>query len=234
MAKLPILMYHKVSTQESSGLTISVVKLEEQLRWLSENNYQSYHLSELYHIKKLSSKRSVVITFDDGYVSQWEWALPLLAKYQLKATFFIPLKYVGATDAWNHPSSPLMTAAQLKALDPSIVELGYHSYAHQMYHEMSIAAIDEDTKFAIEAASKGQLSMSPIIAYPYGKFPRKYPEKEAFFNLLRMHQFQYGLRIGNRVNSFPFKNPFEINRIDVKGEYSLKKFIWKLKFGKLF
>lgn len=227
-------MYHKVSPNESHGLTISATKLEEQFLWLSENEYHSYHLSELYAMQRLPSKRSVVITFDDGYVSQLEWAIPLLEKYRLKATFFIPLKYVGATDEWNDPSFPLMTSEQLKKLDPKIIELGYHSYAHRMYHQMSSAEIEEDTMNAFDIASKEELYIKPILAYPYGKFPRKNPHKANFFELLKSHHIHYGLRIGNRVNRFPFKDPFEINRIDVKGEFTLPKFRRKLRFGKFF
>lgn len=234
MSKLPILMYHKVSASESEGLTISASKLEEQFKFLSEEGFRSYHLSELMDLAKLPSKKSVVITFDDGYVSQLEYTVPLLEKYMLKATFFIPLKYLGATDAWNDPSVPLMTTEQLKSLNPTVVELGYHSFAHQKYSEMTLSEIEEDTKLAFAEASKNELPLTATLAYPYGKFPRKNPEKEAFFNHLKENNFKYGLRIGNRVNRFPFKNPFEINRIDVKGEYSLKKFQRKLKFGKLF
>jgi hypothetical protein len=40
-------------------------------------------------------------------------------------------------------------------------------------------------------------------------------------------------RIGNRVNRFPFKNKFEIQRIDIKGQDSLTTFKWKLRLGKL-
>ncbi|RLD27155.1 MAG: polysaccharide deacetylase family protein, partial [Bacteroidetes bacterium] len=74
----------------------------------------------------------------------------------------------------------------------------------------------------------------PYLAYPYGKFPRKDPERSQFFQQLQKNNFQYGLRIGNRPNTFPFKDPFEIQRIDIKGEYSLSKFKRKIKYGKLF
>lgn len=227
-------MYHKVSASQSEGLTISVVKLEAQFQYLSENGYRSYHLSELMNLVKLPSKKSVVITFDDGYESQQEYVIPLLEKYGLKATFFIPLKYIGKTDAWNTPSFPLMNVAQLKSINPMVVELGYHSFAHQKYNELSLSEIEDDTQLAFETASENTLPLTATLAYPYGKFPRKNPEKELFFNHLQAKQFVYGLRIGNRVNRFPFKNPYEINRIDVKGEYSLGKFKRKLKFGKLF
>ena len=47
MAKLPVLMYHDVAPSTSEGLVISVQRLEEQLKWLSENQYTSWHFSEL-------------------------------------------------------------------------------------------------------------------------------------------------------------------------------------------
>ena len=79
MSKLPILMYHKVSASISEGLTISAKKLEAQFQFLSEKGYKSYHLSQLMDLKKLPSQKSVVITFDDGYVSQLKYAVPLIS-----------------------------------------------------------------------------------------------------------------------------------------------------------
>ena len=71
------------------------------------------------------------------------------------------------------------------------------------------------------------------MAYPYGKFPRKEPSKSLFFNELSTQKVAYGLRIGNRLNRLPFKNNYELNRLDIKGEEPLFKFKLKLKLGKL-
>ncbi|MEL6812186.1 MAG: polysaccharide deacetylase family protein [Bacteroidota bacterium] len=227
-------MYHKVSLVESEGLTISASNLEAQFQFFKEQGYRSYHLSELAALQKLPSKKSIVLTFDDGYVNQLELALPLLQKYHIKATFFIPLKYMGKEDSWNENTSPIMDAEVLRSLDPTLVELAYHSYAHRKYHEMTPEEVDEDTKMAFQAASSAQLPLNAFLAYPYGKFPRKNPEKEHFFEQLKAYGFQYALRIGNRLNNFPFKDPYEIQRIDVKGEWSLKKFRKKIRLGKRF
>ncbi len=233
MARLPILMYHKVSPSHSEGLTISVSKLEEQFRFLKQMEYHTHHLSELVSVRKLEHPRNIVITFDDGYVNQLELAYPLLQKYGLKATFFIPIQYIGKSDAWNSPSEPIMTAEQLDALDPSVVELGYHSYAHQKYNEMSADEWESDTAAAFEVARKHSLPIGPTLAFPYGKFPRKQPQKGEFVQFLADKGFELAFRIGNRVNNFPFRNKYEIQRIDVKGEFSLKKFRRKIKYGKL-
>lgn len=235
MAKLPILMYHKVSATKSKGLTISAEKLEAQFRYLAESGFETYHLSTLAILRKLpKKKRNIVLTFDDGYVSQMEFVVPLLQKYNLKATFFIPLKYIGKEDEWNEDRSPIMDLDMLKSLDPTVVELGYHSYSHQKYTELSGEEITTDTRKAFSVVSEHALPLGPYLAYPYGKFPRKDPKKSQFFQQLKEFQFEFGLRIGNRVNRFPFKSKYEIQRIDVKGEWNLSRFKRKIRFGKVF
>jgi len=226
-------MYHHVSPDKSDGLTISPTRLEEQFSYLVKKGYKSYHLSELMDLTRLPSKKSVVITFDDAYVSQMTWAYPLLVKYNLKAVFFAPLFYLGKKDAWSTDSLDIMTANQLKTLDPQVIELGFHSFHHNKYHEMSEEEITTDTNLCFKSVSENELPLRAALAYPYGKYPKKLALKSTFFRFLEAQGFQYGFRIGNRVNNFPFKDPFEIQRLDVKGQYSLSKFKRKLKFGKL-
>ena len=49
-----------------------------------------------------------------------------------------------------------------------------------------------------------------------------------FFDELLNQKVAYGLRIGNRLNSLPLKNNYELNRLDIKGEDRLIKFKLKL------
>ena len=227
-------MYHDVSLIISEALTISVEKLEEQLSYLAEKGYKTYHFKELMDLKILQSKKNIVITFDDGYVSHLELVLPLLEKYKLKATFFVPLNYLGKTDEWNTSSLAIMTSEQLNSLNPTLIELAFHSFYHKKYNELTEAEIEEDTQLCFDAVSENRLPFAAVVAYPFGKFPRETSDKKKFISQLERHQFKYGLRIGNRLNKFPFEKPFEIQRIDVKGEFSLAKFKRKIKFGKIF
>lgn len=234
MAKLPILMYHDVHLSESRGLTISVERLEKQFKYLAENNYRTFHLNELLQKKQLPKGKNIVITFDDGYVSHLELALPLLKEYKLKATFFVPLHFLGKTDSWNTSSLEIMTTEELKSLDPKIVELGFHSFYHKKFTELSNAEIEADTHRCVEFVADNKLNFSSALAYPYGKFPKNKKAYGIFTNILSDKGIQCGLRIGNRINNFPFKKLYEIERIDVKGEFSMLKFKQKIRFGKLF
>jgi len=232
MTRLPILMYHNVSEDKNSkGLTIFRDKLEEQFAYLNEKGYTTYHFSELENKASINPK-SVIITFDDVTVNQLVYAVPLLEKYNLKATFFIPFEYIGNVDLWNSGKENIMSIEQLKALDGK-VELGLHSFAHKRYATLTKEEINDDFSKCFEIIEQNELKVYNALAYPYGNYPKKEPNKSKFIAVLKQNNVKAGLRIGNKINKFPFKNPYEIMRIDVKGEDSLLKFKLKLRFGKL-
>ncbi len=232
MPRLPVLMYHNVSEQnnESNGLTISVKKLEEQFEYLSKKGYTSFHLSDLEN-KKTIPKKSIVITFDDVTENQYLLAIPLLQKYQLKATFFIPFFYIGKTDLWNNGQEKIMSLQQIQNTDLNTIEFGFHSYKHLDYNFLSDDEIKIDFDDCKKIIQNHNLKVHPSVAYPYGSYPRKNPRNANFKIQLEKNNIKFGLRIGNRPNSFPFKKTHEIQRIDIKGEESLTKFKYKINFN---
>ncbi len=234
MPRFPILMYHNVvvDTIKSIDLSISINKLEQQFKYLKENNYVTFHFSELENLKKIPSK-SVILVFDDVTENQILHAQPLLKKYNLKATFCIPFKYIGQTDQWNKGIEKIMCLNQLKSLDYSLIELGHHSFAHRAYGSLSESEIDEDFDNCYKIINEARLRVYPVLAYPYGNFPKKGIANANFKEVLMKNNIKFGLRIGNRLNSFPFKDKFEIKRIDIKGQDSLFTFKIKLRIGKL-
>ena len=236
MANLPVLMYHNVNPTLSAALTISCDKLDEQLAYLCKKKYTFYFASELVEKTDFANK-SIVITFDDVTQNQLLYALPILKKYNVKATFFIPFGYIGKTDLWNKKNGAsqekIMTVEQLKSIDSGLVEFGHHSFNHNRYSQLSKEEILYDFKNSYEAIKQSQLKVFPILAYPYGDFPKKGIKKEDFFDLLEKNGIKAGFRIGNRVNKLLIKSKYEIQRIDIKGEDSLLAFKLKIRFGKL-
>ena len=234
MSKLPILMYHNVVEDEakSLNLSISASKLEAQFKFLCDNNYTTFHFKDLDNLKELPSK-SIIITFDDVTECQLLYAVPLLEKYQLKASFFIPFTYVGNFDYWIEGKEKIMSAEQLKGLDSNLIELGYHSFEHKKYSSLSKEELEADFIKSNDFILENQLDIKPVLAYPFGNYAKKDTEFAVFEKIMRDNGIKYGLRIGNRVNKFPFKNNYLVKRIDIKGEDSLLKFRLKLKIGKL-
>lgn len=219
----------------SKGLTLSYDKLETQFQYLVDHGYKSLHFSDIQKFKNSNEypEKPIIITFDDVYVNQFEIAYPLLKKYNLKACFYIPFSFVGGTDSWNNGNEEIMSVLQLKTMDPAVIELGLHSFDHRPYSSLSLELIQEDFSKSHNFVSEHSLNVCNVMAYPYGDFPRKEPQKTQFFQELRTQNIAYGLRIGNRLNKLPFKNNYELNRLDIKGEDNLFKFRLKLKYGKL-
>ncbi|MCR5862143.1 polysaccharide deacetylase family protein [Flavobacterium sp. J372] len=234
MAKLPVLMYHNVTPneKEGAGLTISARLLEEHLRYIHDSGYTTLHLDQINTINSLPAK-TLLITFDDVAESQLEYAVPLLEKYGLRAVFFIPFKYVGGNDDWNDGSVKIMSLEQLKSINPDVVQFAWHSYRHGHYKAMSEAEVIEDLDNCQRFIDESGLEVYPAIAYPFGSYPKKGEANAGFKEILQSRGLKMGFRIGNRVNRFPLKDKFEIQRIDIKGEDTLFKFRLKLKFGKL-
>lgn len=128
--RVPILMYHRVAPYPNRaayrtiydweldyGLTVDPTEFQGQVQYLAQNGYVAISLTRLAdHLLyglPLPTK-SVVFTFDDGRMSPYIYAVPVLRKYGFTATFFIPAGLVG----WEPTKLPLryLTQAQIGQL----------------------------------------------------------------------------------------------------------------------
>ncbi|NLN31399.1 MAG: polysaccharide deacetylase family protein [Bacteroidales bacterium] len=91
--RILVLMYHKIAQEEAENLyERSKTEFENDLRYLLKNNIGVISFDDLENIKssgKMPITHSVIITFDDGDRSWYDIAVPLLRKYNMKATFFL-------------------------------------------------------------------------------------------------------------------------------------------------
>lgn len=121
---LPVLMYHHVvpDGQACNDMTITVSRLERDLKWLQDHGYTTVLPRELAAGDPLPEK-PVLLTFDDGYRSNYELAYPLFQKYQVKAVISIMvfMQTVGAES--------FLTWDMCREMDASgLVEIGSHAY----------------------------------------------------------------------------------------------------------
>lgn len=97
---VPILMYHHISP--APGLvTCSPDNFRAQMQWLAEQGWKTLSLAEFsagLGSGKWPSK-SVLLTFDDGYLDNWVYAYPVLKEFGLHATIFLITKWVGEGEA---------------------------------------------------------------------------------------------------------------------------------------
>ncbi len=164
------LMYHSVPQNASlHTYTTPQKEFEIQLKFLKEN-FMVVSMDEAYCLlfenKKIENNKPIaVITFDDGFVDNYEIAYPLLKKYGLPFTIFLTINFI---DNLNKTFMSWLQVCEL-AKDP-LVNLGSHSKSHMNLKAMvSEDKIDEirGSKSMIEERINKKVSS---FAYPNGGF----------------------------------------------------------------
>lgn len=238
--KLRILEYHSISVDGfEDQITIRKEKIIEHFEYLKNNNYKTLWLSdveELQNTKQDFPPKSVVLTFDDGFLDNYTELYPLLQQYNFKAVVFVVFGRIGQKVDWGgkfiNDNMFLMNKQQLLATS-SHIELGYHTFKHDNYAKISFEEIEKDLQLCQEVIAKENLPIFPALAYTYGGYYRKKGEnQQRLFALLKKYNIKYALRIGNRINVFPLKNNYEMQRIDIRGLDTMKDFKRKLIFGR--
>ena len=107
--QVPILVYHSIGpVQNKKGLQLKETKtqahyrvntemFEKQMKYFSDNGYHPISFATYVNSLKDDTKlpeKTVVLTFDDGWKTQYKYAVPILEKYNFTATFFIVTSYI--------------------------------------------------------------------------------------------------------------------------------------------
>jgi len=96
-ARTIVLLYHRIADLEQDpwGLAVQPKNFAEQLQVIRETGVTRLSDAEPSALRPLAPKCSVAVTFDDGYSDNYHFALPLLEKFEVPATFFITTGYIG-------------------------------------------------------------------------------------------------------------------------------------------
>ena len=132
---VPVLMYHDFGTEEpDNGMVITPQQFEEQLAALREHGYETVSFEDLRQYVNGNGalpEKCVVITFDDGYMSNYTDAYPLLQKYGFKGTVFAVGATVGADTYKNTGNAirPHFTAEQAREMyESGVMDIQSHTF----------------------------------------------------------------------------------------------------------
>lgn len=124
-----VLMYHDITDRPAVYFDVSTAEFRKHLELLKEAGANVVPLSDLYdHLRygKELPERAVALTFDDGYLGQYENAYPLLKEFGYPATFFVPTGTVGVKTSRDH-----MTWQQLQEMEKDgLVKIEAHTVSH--------------------------------------------------------------------------------------------------------
>jgi peptidoglycan/xylan/chitin deacetylase (PgdA/CDA1 family) len=147
---LSILIYHRVLPNQDKlrPSIIDATRFNNHIRHLS-NNYNVIPLIDA--IERLQNntlpKKSLCITFDDGYLDNVEVALPILKKHKLTATFFVSTGFLDGKSMWNDLVIESVRAASQSVLDLSKQELGKYDVSTLIKKRRTIRDIILELKY---------------------------------------------------------------------------------------
>ncbi len=216
---VPVLCYHNQAPQARGRLVMAAKTFEEQMRYLKREGYHVITVKELLEftaLRRQLPRKTVVLTFDDGWKSFKEYAYPVLKELGFPATLFIYTDFVGARIA--------LSWQELKELAAAGFDIQAHSKSHG---DMRRKPGEPDDEYARRMAAElvqplatfqQRLGLTPtILAYPYGSHDDDVVK--------RAREAGYVAAFDVRRQGNPsFTPPLTIHRAQIYSEMTLEDF----------
>ena len=180
--KIPVLCYHNLATAEEKtnfesekDWTIDVKNFEEQLKYFKKHNYKTLTMEEFYEWKQGMlnlPQKSVLITFDDGFLSNYHYAFPLLKKYNMNATVFLIGEYVqNATQTdWDGNIKTYMPLELVEKSKEEYPNIDFCSHTYGLHYHNSINEVSKEQMEKDFSLFNNNITNTKFLAYPFGQY----------------------------------------------------------------
>lgn len=175
-ASLPvgILFYHRIADSHPNDWTMSCDDFALQLDWL-QSHYDIVSLDVAQQrIREGTNRRTVAITFDDGYGDNANFAIPTLIERGLTATYFVSTDFVKHQRPFSHdveagvPLAP-NTIEQLREFSAGGIEIGAHTCSHcDMGKTLEPSSVQNEIVGGAEQLEAWLGKRPRYFAFPYG------------------------------------------------------------------
>jgi len=210
---VPILLYHRIDVSPyDSPYYVPPEKFEAQMKLLHDWNYTVIPVELLVDAINDGADlppRPVVITFDDGDISVYTTAFPILQKYGLTGVVYIVNNYMG-TEGY-------MSADQIKELIAAGWEVGSHSRSHRDLTKLEPSIQRAEIVTAREVLQEATGSPVLTFAYPFGIMNSSVGDYAHFAGYIAAMGLGFTADQGK-------SNLFWLQRRDVHGQFDIKQF----------
>lgn len=218
---VPILAYHQITRTRPNRMAVLQTNFELQMAYLKRNRYQVIPLDQLVDFLNFKGdvpERAVVITFDDGWASTYNIALPILEKYGYPATLFVTNSLIGS-------DKKALNWTQVKELENSgVIDVQCHTRTHPDLSKVGDRDIQDYLKFLVdemvdsrEFLKKKIGKTCKYLAYPYGA------SNHLVVAMAEKAGYRAAFTVDRGANPF-FVTNYRVLRSMIYGEFDLQQF----------
>ena len=205
-------MYHRFDESKYPSTNIQLDIFKEQLEIIEKEKIKFIHPKNFEKSLSLNKdQRKILFTVDDGLLSFYKNAWPILKKKEIPFILFVNTREVGS---YNY-----MNWVQIKELfDSENVEIGNHSHSHEYLVEESDETIKNDILKSMEIFKKNLGKNSKFFSYPFGEY------SSSFKKIIKDLGFKYAFGQHSGVID-ETKDLWELPRFPINEKYGeIKRF----------
>ena len=205
-------MYHRFNETKYPSTNIQLEIFKEQLKIIEDEGIKFIHPKEFEQsLVEKKKERKILFTVDDGLLSFYKNAWPILKKKQIPFILFVNTREVGAFNYMNWD--------QIRELyKEDFVEIGNHSHSHEYLVDESREVIENDILKSIKIFEEKLGKNSDFFSYPFGEYSSE------FKNLIKSLGFKYAFGQHSGVID-ETKDKFELPRFPINEKYGeIKRF----------
>jgi len=206
------LMYHRFEENKYPSTNIRIDDFKEHIKVIEQSDIKFVNPKNLENeLTNNKLQRKILLTIDDGFLSFYENAWPILKSKKIPFILFISTREVGA---FNY-----MTWEQIKEISKEdFVEIGNHSHTHEYLVDEKNDLIIDDIKKSILIFKKNLGKNSNFFSYPFGEYSIN------FKNIIKNFGFKYAFGQHSGVMD-ETKDFFELPRYPINEKYGeIKRF----------
>ncbi len=156
-------MYHRFNENKYPSTNIQIDIFKEQLKIIENENINFIHPKNFSSSLLEKNKRKILFTVDDGLLSFYKNAWPILKKKKIPFILFVNTREVGSYNYMNWDQI-------LELYRDENVEIGNHSHSHEYLVEEDPEIIKRDIIKSIEIFEKKLGKNSEFFSYPFGEY----------------------------------------------------------------
>jgi glycosyltransferase involved in cell wall biosynthesis/peptidoglycan/xylan/chitin deacetylase (PgdA/CDA1 family) len=229
----PVLMYHALGSpgEPASPYILPAQRFASQMKWIKRLGYRPISLMDFLACqrdRRLIPQRSVVITFDDGYLDNHTYAIPVLREHKIPATVFLVTGYIGLANEWDEKTllthRPLMPWQQVMEWMANGLQIGSHTCTHPTLNAIPASQAKEEISLSRTQLERRLGEEIDLFAYPYGNYD------DSIETMVRQAGFAGACTIETGLNTL-ITSPFALRRTEIQGTDSLLRFVLALWTG---